>query len=289
MKKKVVVLGDAILDSYKYGIIERTSYEAPTPIFLIKNIIYELGGVFKAAEILDFLGEETYFIGVTGKDSYSEKLEMLLNENNFKTIMIKRENKITNVKNRYIVKGYFQQVFRVDYEDGIYICKEDENFILNKINEINPDYIVICDYTLGAITLKLVNSLKKKFKIYAHVKPKNIVFYKDIELIKPIFLDLKDIINLKKQDSTNKALQELTELFNSKFLINENLNFIYADKEKNIFNSNLNCKNNFLGIEEYLLGTFAFNENNNYNKKELMEKIIRDIKQFLEKRKKDLC
>ena len=68
-KLKVLVIGDAILDTYIITTPEKFCREAPVPVFNVQDYKHQCGGAANTAINVASLGAETYFLTVTGKDA----------------------------------------------------------------------------------------------------------------------------------------------------------------------------------------------------------------------------
>ena len=66
--KKLLVVGDFMLDEYIFGKVERISPEAPVPVVEAKDVTVRPGGAANAAANLLSLGAVPYLVGVVGKD-----------------------------------------------------------------------------------------------------------------------------------------------------------------------------------------------------------------------------
>src|SRR3954464_10409893 len=84
-KLKVLVIGDAILDTYVITTPEKFGREAPVPVFNVQETEHQCGGAANTAINVAALGAETYFLTVTGKDSLARKLCELLRKNKVRT------------------------------------------------------------------------------------------------------------------------------------------------------------------------------------------------------------
>ena len=64
--KKILVVGDIILDRYIRGDVDRISPEAPVPVVRVKNKQAVLGGAANVANNIRSLGGESFLAGVVG-------------------------------------------------------------------------------------------------------------------------------------------------------------------------------------------------------------------------------
>ena len=110
----VLVVGDAMLDRYWFGAVDRISPEAPVPVVKVLREEERIGAAANVAYNVVTLGARASFLGVVGDDEPGRKLESLLRETGI-AIHLKRDPALrTTVKLRVI--GRHQQLLRVDFE-----------------------------------------------------------------------------------------------------------------------------------------------------------------------------
>lgn len=186
--KKILVVGDLILDHYVKGEVSRISPEAPVPIVLQTDSFFTPGGSANVANNLSSLGAEVYVVGKIGHD-----LEGGVLKRELKRRKIEIDGVFTVVGAQTIVKtriiAQHQQVVRVDkeniQEDGLQVLKATKiwPFLEKKIKECHA--IIISDYGKGMIDPDLVGRIAfaankrgipitvdpklEKFKLYGKV------------------------------------------------------------------------------------------------------------------------
>jgi rfaE bifunctional protein kinase chain/domain len=112
---RVLVVGDAMLDRYLFGNVERISPEAPVPVVLVTRQEERLGGAANVALNVKSLGAHAMLLTVVGDDEPARRLEQLLAAQGIE-LMLGRDPKLyTCVKLRII--GRAQQLVRVDFEN----------------------------------------------------------------------------------------------------------------------------------------------------------------------------
>jgi bifunctional ADP-heptose synthase (sugar kinase/adenylyltransferase) len=79
-KKNILVIGDAMLDQYYFGSIDRISPEAPVPIFSVKDIENKLGGAANVVNNIINFGVKTSLVSSVAKDKSGELLLELLKQ-----------------------------------------------------------------------------------------------------------------------------------------------------------------------------------------------------------------
>ncbi|MBU2496451.1 MAG: D-glycero-beta-D-manno-heptose-7-phosphate kinase, partial [Nanoarchaeota archaeon] len=112
-EKKVLVIGDVMLDKYMYGKVSRISPEAPVAVVEFSHEAYMPGGAGNTANNLASLNAHAYLIGVNGNDEAGKILNRELKERKIEYYGF-LEERVTNQKTRII--GEKQQIVRVDRE-----------------------------------------------------------------------------------------------------------------------------------------------------------------------------
>jgi D-beta-D-heptose 7-phosphate kinase/D-beta-D-heptose 1-phosphate adenosyltransferase len=188
--KRVLVMGDLILDTYTYGTMSRISPEAPVPILNANSEGSKLGGAANVALNLKVLSMDVQVIGSIGKDIEGEAIKTLLKENEIKKDRLLIREVPTTKKNRLIVQG--QQVLRIDREEVIPLTYQEEEMVIQVFAQSlsHTDLVVFSDYAKGFLTprvLKECLDLCNAKGILSIVDPKGDDFtkYKGCHLIKP--------------------------------------------------------------------------------------------------------
>ena len=116
--RRVVVLGDVMLDEFVWGDVTRISPEAPVPVVDIRRESVHLGGAANVLANLTALGAKGAVIGVTGDDSAGEKLRGALracNPEQSDDHLLRDRSRPSTVKTRII--AHSQLVVRADREN----------------------------------------------------------------------------------------------------------------------------------------------------------------------------
>ncbi len=114
-RARVLVVGDAMLDRYLFGDVERISPEAPVPVVRVTREEDRLGGAANVALNVRALGPGVTLITVVGDDEPARKLETLLAQRSIESLLGRDPQLYTSVKLRVI--GRSQQLVRVDFEN----------------------------------------------------------------------------------------------------------------------------------------------------------------------------
>ena len=213
--KKILILGDVMLDKYIWGDVSRISPEAPVQIVNVTGESYVPGGAANVANNIAALSAKSFIVGVVGNDNTKKELIKELEKRNVDVNgLIVDENKRTIRKVR--VFGRNQQLLRFDYEKKGYVDANTENsifdFVSKKLDEI--DAIIISDYAKGTITKNLMEKLtslcKEKNKIIVvDPKPKHKDFYKNATLITPNHKEAHEMTGLAEEDPSDVDIEKM--------------------------------------------------------------------------------
>jgi rfaE bifunctional protein kinase chain/domain len=114
-KSRVLVVGDAMIDRYWYGAVDRISPEAPVPVVRITREEERIGGAANVASNVVSLGAQATLLTVVGDDDASHKLEALVAQTGITPRFGRDAALQTTVKLRII--GRQQQLIRLDFEN----------------------------------------------------------------------------------------------------------------------------------------------------------------------------
>ena len=147
---RVLVVGDAMLDRYWFGAVDRISPEAPVPVVRVNREEERLGGAANVALNVKTLGAQATLLTVVGEDEPASKLEALLQREGVATLLGQDPKLYTIVKLRVI--GRSQQLIRIDFEN-----QPDHEVLaamLSAFEEALPrhDAVLFSDYAKGGLT-----------------------------------------------------------------------------------------------------------------------------------------
>lgn len=214
--RRILVIGDIILDHYIMGKVNRISPEAPVPVVEVTRENFLLGGAANVANNIVSLGAKAAVVGINGEDIAGEALRRILEQKGVDCGGLFTENRPTTVKTRVIAHN--QQVVRFDREDSKYVDGRILKGILSHIHGIVNDFdaVIISDYKKGMVTAELVRGILKKTKrknMFVAVDPKvgHFDFYKGVSLITPNLMEaaLGAGMEISDDKSLNKAGQTL--------------------------------------------------------------------------------
>lgn len=161
-RKKILVLGDLMMDRYLWGKVSRISPEAPVPIINIEDEEIRFGGAGNVANNLIGLGAVPVLTGVVGNDDSGKVFRSILQEKQLNDQgLIVDEARPTTMKTRII--GNDQHIARVDQEKTSPISANIQSkifsFVKGMITEIEA--IIIQDYNKGVVVSDLIHDVIK--------------------------------------------------------------------------------------------------------------------------------
>ncbi|MFQ5940998.1 MAG: bifunctional heptose 7-phosphate kinase/heptose 1-phosphate adenyltransferase [Nitrososphaerales archaeon] len=154
--KRVLVIGDLIVDHYVETAAKKLSREAPIPV---SDVIAEssfAGGAANLAVNIVSLGGKVSVIGVLGSDYEGEQLKSMLKKHDIDAGGIITTSRPTSLKTRYFLDN--RQHFRIDREVRGDVDKNITFEMVNRTqsNQGKVDCVVISDYDKGTITPMLI-------------------------------------------------------------------------------------------------------------------------------------
>jgi D-beta-D-heptose 7-phosphate kinase/D-beta-D-heptose 1-phosphate adenosyltransferase len=155
----VLVVGDAMLDKFIVGHVNRISPEAPVPVVAFDHEMYRMGGSANVANNIVALGAQATLVAVTGRDEGASTLALACREAGIAPSLVGDGARPTTTKVR-IVTERNQQVARIDYEADAEIADEVEQRVIAELQKHAPraSAIIVSDYLKGCITQRVVEA-----------------------------------------------------------------------------------------------------------------------------------
>ena len=209
--RRVVVLGDVMLDEFIWGDVTRISPEAPVPVVNIKRESMHLGGAANVLANITALGAAGNVIGVVGKDAAAERIrESLRQDGGVQTdnTLIADDKRPTTIKTRIIAHN--QMVVRTDRERRGAVNGNVESQIVETVKQAmsNADALIISDYDKGVITPRILSevlpSAYEKMPVLIDPKIRNFDLYRPATLLTPNHHEALRVTNL--EDDSDETL-----------------------------------------------------------------------------------
>ncbi len=194
--KRVLCVGDAMIDRYVCGTVTRVSPEAPIPVLHIDRESSMLGGAGNVVRNLVALGVRPILLSARGSDAAGEELSVLLaHHERVESYLIVDPRRQTPVKTRFLAQA--QQLLRADHETVIPLSSVSREILLKKAITIlsHVKVVILSDYGKGVladgIAAELIAAAKDKLVL---VDPKGAEYsvYRGATLLTPNKRELAD-------------------------------------------------------------------------------------------------
>src|SRR5512143_2797884 len=158
--RRVLVLGDVMLDEYVWGTVARISPEAPVPVVAVQAESLKLGGAGNVAANLAALGGAADLVGVVGADAAAERLTQELTRAGVKADGLVADGaRPTTIKSRVVAGS--QHVVRFDRESDAPLPPAVRRQVLQQVRARLPqaDVLLISDYAKGVVGAGLIREV----------------------------------------------------------------------------------------------------------------------------------
>ena len=217
--KKVLVLGDVMIDSYIFG--SKSSSDG-VPILNEKRKEKRLGGAANVALNLKALGATPILCSVVGDDHDGRTFERLLEMQGMPNKgIIRSQNRKTTTKLR-VLSGS-NQVVQVDSEDVHPLIDLDRKALLNHITNLSgeADLIIFEDYDKGTIHSEIISETiaianKHQIPVVVDPKSKNFLSYVGVTLFKPRMDELAKYVEGNTRGETDSQVRATIEQLHTK-------------------------------------------------------------------------
>jgi len=158
--KKILVIGDVMLDLYIRGEVERISPEAPVPVVRVASETWVPGGSANVAANISALGGVPILAGVIGSDSAGRRLKTLLRSRKIDGRgLVVDAGRPTVTKSRVVAGN--QQVVRIDRESPADIGPGLKKRLISAVRKITGrlDGVIVEDYAKGVVDQDLIDRM----------------------------------------------------------------------------------------------------------------------------------
>jgi len=223
--RRILVVGDLMLDTYTIGKARRISPEAPVAIIQVMREDSRPGGAGNVALNLLALGAKVLLLGRIGCDSSSVLLQEALKQENIDTHgLFVQEEFSTPLKNRVIADN--QQIVRVDYEQATPLSETLEQQIIAALPSLMKgiEAVAISDYGKGFLSRALLQAIicqAKQQQIPVITDPKGIDFtkYEGTTILKPNLSEAYAAAGLLPDANLEEAAQKILQSVQAQILM----------------------------------------------------------------------
>ena len=194
-KRKVLVLGDVMLDEFVWGDVTRISPEGPVPVVDVRRESAHLGGAANVLANLIALGADGRVVGVVGHDYAGERLreELRQLQSSGDVGVIVDESRRSTTKTRIV--AHSQLVVRADRESRSPVSSEVEAEIIDQLKEglAEAHAFVVSDYDKGVVTPAILREILpfayERVPVLIDPKLRNFNSYRPATLVTPNHLE----------------------------------------------------------------------------------------------------
>jgi rfaE bifunctional protein kinase chain/domain len=215
---RVAVIGDAMLDVYLRGDVDRISPEAPVPVVRVHHRMQALGGAANVAQNVVALGARCELVAVVGDDIAGGVVRDLLRALPTDPRAICTVGRPTTTKTRVLARS--QQVVRFDEEDDTDIAGAEVEGLLDIVSRAiaDADAVLLEDYNKGVLVPSVIRraiegATERRVPVVVDPKYRHFFHYAGATIFKPNRRELERAlgaaVDLDEPEALNATLQRL--------------------------------------------------------------------------------
>jgi len=211
--QRIAIIGDAMLDVYLRGDVDRISPEAPVPVVRVRDKELALGGAANVAHNVAAIGARCNLVCAVGEDAEGQVIRDMLRELGTNARSLVTVQRRTTTKTRVLARS--QQIVRFDEEEDADIRGiEVERLLAAAIDAVDAaDAVVFEDYNKGVLTPSLVarvmqHAIDREIPTVVDPKYKNFFAYKGATIFKPNRRELESALGAAVDIEHPEALPE---------------------------------------------------------------------------------
>jgi rfaE bifunctional protein kinase chain/domain len=219
--RRVLVVGDLMLDEYLDGDASRISPEAPVPVLRFTGQNAVLGGAANTAANVTSLGGRATLIGLVGDDDAGAAVRRLCVDAGvqFEALSDGRE---TTRKVRVVSRQ--QQLLRIDYETGAEIDAACGERLLDLVGRrvADTDIVVVSDYAKGLLTRQGLDGIRALAAaadrdVVVDPRPRHAAFYAGSDYLTPNWKEALALLGEAEVDPTPDAVRNIGGALRDRF------------------------------------------------------------------------
>lgn len=189
--KKVLVIGDIMLDEYCEGKVKRVSPEGAA--LVLEDVVerFATGGAGNVAKNLIQLGAKAVIMSVVGVDEQAKKLIEAAHHEGYDATFLRQDPEYdTTAKTRFVSGPSL--LLRVDRNNKKVMQKQTVETLIRDLPAAmeGVDGVLVSDYNKNTLTHELVGSIKqlahrRRLPVLADVKPQNAEWFKGVDMLSP--------------------------------------------------------------------------------------------------------
>jgi rfaE bifunctional protein kinase chain/domain len=220
--RRILVVGDLMIDEWIWGTVTRISPEAPVPVVAVADHSFTLGGAGNVANNLRALHANVVFAGTVGDDAFAVQVRDLLrgeqvDDSGVFTIF----DRPTTRKTRIVAHN--QQVVRADWESTAAPQGSDRRRLADFVREraAQCDAVILSDYAKGLLCREIVEAARSCALVLADPKPQNIALFAGVTCVAPNVGEASTITGIPIVDdaSLERAGMRLIEMLDCRYAV----------------------------------------------------------------------
>jgi D-beta-D-heptose 7-phosphate kinase/D-beta-D-heptose 1-phosphate adenosyltransferase len=189
-RRRIAIIGDAMLDVYLRGDVDRISPEAPVPVVRVRDRMEALGGAANVAQNVAAVGAQLELVAAIGQDRSGERVRAMLAALGADPRGLVTIDRPTTTKTRVVARG--QQVVRVDEEVDTDLSGPEVEALLLAVDRAvaDADALILEDYNKGVLTEPVIHraiagAQAKGIPVIVDPKYRNFFAYRGATIFKP--------------------------------------------------------------------------------------------------------
>jgi D-beta-D-heptose 7-phosphate kinase/D-beta-D-heptose 1-phosphate adenosyltransferase len=161
-QKRLLVVGDIMLDRFVYGTVSRISPEAPAPVINTAAPEEVVGGAGNVARNVAAMGAACDLVAVVGRDDAAQCIHRhLASYPGISPVLVEAPGRVTTVKTRFVAFLHNTHLLRADTEETTPVGAETEDAILAAVEGrlADADAVVLSDYSKGMLTPRVISGV----------------------------------------------------------------------------------------------------------------------------------
>ncbi|MFY9663383.1 MAG: D-glycero-beta-D-manno-heptose-7-phosphate kinase [Candidatus Cybelea sp.] len=220
--RRILVVGDLMIDEWIWGTVTRMSPEAPVPVVAVADHSFTLGGAGNVANNLVALHADVVFAGMVGDDAFAGQVrDLLRGEQVDDSGVFTVSDRPTTRKTRIV--AHSQQVVRADWESTETLPIADRRRLVEFVRDraASCDAVILSDYAKGLLCREIVEAACASPLVLADPKPQNIALFAGVTCVAPNAAEASTITGILIDDdaSLERVGMRLIELLDCRYAV----------------------------------------------------------------------
>jgi rfaE bifunctional protein kinase chain/domain len=185
-ERRLLVVGDVMIDEWIWGTVTRISPEAPVPVVQVTDHSFTLGGAGNVANNLRALDAHVTFAAAIGSDTLAHYVaDILASEGISADGLVRVNDRPTTRKTRVVAHN--QQVVRTDWESTASLSETDRAQLVEIVRRYaaQAHAVVLSDYAKGLFSRDIVEAALACPIVLADPKPQNLDIFHGVTCVAP--------------------------------------------------------------------------------------------------------